>query len=112
MNNEKILSKEDLKRFNQFYGKILDTLIIRAKNERSCLKLYEIELLELINDETFNFIWRNASCFPPSSDFISDDNYSYQTTAFIGYMRGCNDILDLFARLIGDELGNSENALG
>lgn len=111
MNNEKILSQEDLKRFNQFYGKILDNLIIRAKSERSCLLTSENELLELIDDDTFNFVWRNASCFPPASDFISENNYSYQTTAFIGYMRGCNDILDLFARLIGDELGNSESVL-
>lgn len=73
------------------------------------MRLSENDLLDLIDEDCFNTIWRAASCFPPASDFEAENQYTYQTTAYIGYLRGVSDTLDWLSRLIGDELGSEEN---
>lgn len=72
------------------------------------MKLSENDLLDLIDEDCFNAIWRAASCFPPATDFMSERRYTYQTTAYIGYLRGVSDTLDMLSRLIGDELSGNE----
>lgn len=108
MNNQQIFSKEDVRGFQQFYGQILSNIITRGQTERSALKLSENDLLDLIEEDCFNTIWRAASCFPPASDFEAENQYTYQTTAYIGYLRGVSDTLDWLSRLIGDELSGNE----
>lgn len=68
----------------------------------------EKDLLDLIDEDVFNEIWRCSSCFPPATDFMSERQYTYQTTAYIGYLRGVSDTLDMLSRLIGDELSGDE----
>ena len=108
MSDNQIFSKDDVRRFQQFYGQILSNIIERGQTERTALRMSENDLLELIDDDMFNKIWRSASCFPPATDFMGICNNSYQTTAYIGYLRGVSDTLDMLSRLIGDELSGDE----
>lgn len=108
MNNNQLFSKDDVRGFQRFYGQILSNIIERGQTERTALKMSENDLLDLIDDDIFNKIWRVASCFPPAADFMSECQYSYQTTAYIGYLRGVSDTLDMLSRLIGDELSGDE----
>ena len=86
----------------------MSNIIERGQTERTALRMSENDLLELIDDDMFNKIWRAASCFPPATDFLGICNNSYQTTAYIGYLRGVSDTLDMLSRLIGDELSGDE----
>ena len=81
---------------------------MHGQTERTALKMSESDLLELIDENIFNEVWRRASCFPPASDFMSGHEYTYQTTAYIGYLRGVSDTLDMLSRVIGDELSGDE----
>lgn len=103
-----IFSKDDVRGFQNFYGQILSNIIERGQTERTALRMSENDLLELIDDDIFNKIWRTASYFPPATDFIGICSNSYQTTAYIGYLRGVSDTLDMLSRLIGDELSGDE----
>lgn len=108
MDNQQIFSKDDVRGFQHFYGQILSNIITRGQTERKALKLSENDLLDLIDEDCFNTIWRAASCFPPASDFEGENQYTYQTTAYIGYLRGVSDTLDWLSRLIGDELSGED----
>lgn len=108
MRNGQIFSKDDVRGFQRFYGQILQNIISRGQVERTALKLSESDLLDLIDEDVFNKIWRASSSFPPATEFMSECGYTYQTTAYIGYLRGCSDILDLLSRLIGDEISGDE----
>lgn len=106
--NHQIFSKDDVRGFQNFYGQILANIITRGQTERTALRMSENDLLDLIDEDVFNEIWRASSCFPPATDFMSERQYTYQTTAYIGYLRGVSDTLDMLSRLIGDELSGDE----
>lgn len=108
MNDNQLFSKDDVRGFQKFYGQILSNIIARGQAERTALKMSEKDLLDLIDDDIFNEIWRCSSSFPPATDFMSERGYTYQTTAYIGYLRGVSDTLDMLSRLIGDELSGNE----
>lgn len=108
MSNQLIFSEDDVRVFQRFYGQILSDIIIKGRTERTVTKLSENDLLDLIDEDCFNTIWRAASCFPPASDFEGENQYTYQTTAYIGYLRGVSDTLDWLSRLIGDELSSED----
>ena len=103
-----IFSKDDVRGFQKFYGQILSNIITKGQTERTALRMSENDLLDLIDADVFNEIWRCSSCFPPATDFMSERRYTYQTTAYIGYLRGVSDTLDMLSRLIGDELSGDE----
>ena len=106
--NDQIFSKDDVRGFQKFYGQILSNIITKGQTERTVLRMSENDLLDLIDTDVFNEIWRCSSCFPPATDFMSERRYTYQTTAYIGYLRGVSDTLDMLSRLIGDELSGNE----
>lgn len=86
----------------------MSNIIERGQTERTALKMSENDMLELIDEDVFNTIWRAASRFPPATDFMGECQYTYQTTAYIGFLRGVSDTLDMLSRLIGDELSGDE----
>lgn len=92
--------------FEKTYADTLNSIIRTCKFHRHLNHSVMNDLCDFIDADTFGTIYTHASSFPNAEDL---SNHTYQTTSYIGYLRGFEDCLDMLSHLLRDSFREEQN---